>query len=93
MALTREAFCEFEQAKAREFTAADLAELDKLDAAACAAMEAWLYDPQNAEKIEANKRALEARARGLADHGTALIGLARVALTTPTQTSPGSGGK
>ena len=59
------------------FTLDDLAKIEVLDKAARAAMAAWLYDPHNQEKIDANSAALEARARGLADNGTALLKLAR----------------
>ena len=59
------------------FTLLDLKGLEAMDKSACAAMEAWLFDPSNEVKIEALKNALEARAHCLADHGTALIKIAR----------------
>lgn len=64
----------------REFGVADLEQIEALDRAACDAMRAWLYDPMNETKIEANRAALEARARGLADNGTALLAIARKSL-------------
>jgi hypothetical protein len=63
------------------FTLADLVALEALDKAACDAMESWLYDPMNETKIEANRLALQARAAGLADNGTALLKLARAQLS------------
>ncbi len=68
----------------RPFEVAELEKLEALDAAACAAMEDWLFDPANGAKIEANKAALEERARALADNGTALLKIARKVLCGPS---------
>lgn len=64
-------------AKRAELTAGALDELERLDVAAHEAMRDWLFDSLNPLAIEKNKNALDARARALADSGTALIAIAR----------------